>query len=50
MENVKNYDAKLFNSSKNGDLDGVVAALAQGGRVSVRHPQGFTPLLGAVHK
>ena len=38
-------DAKLFNSSLLGDLEGVVAALAQGGRVAMRNPEGHTPLL-----
>ena len=42
---VSSADAKLFNSSFNGDIDGVNAALAQGGRVAMRTPQGPTPLL-----
>ena len=31
-------DNKLFNSSIDGDLEGVVDALAQGGRVAMRNP------------
>ena len=41
---------KLYNSSVDGDLEGVVDALAQGGRVSMRNPQGFTPLSAAAQK
>ena len=48
MESTTEFDEKLFNSSLYGDLEGVMAALAQGGRVVVRHPQGFTPLHAAV--
>ena len=48
MERVTEFDVKLFNASLRGDLEGVMAALAQGGRVVVRHPQGFTPLHAAV--
>ena len=44
MESVNNIDKKLFNSSVDGDLEGVVDALAQGGRVAVRTSRGFTPL------
>ena len=47
MENVNIIDGKLFNSSCNGDIQGVVVALAQGGRVAVRGPDGGTPLLVA---
>ena len=48
MESVNTiYDKKIFNSSFLGDLEGVVDALAQGGRVSMRNPQGGTPLLVA---
>ena len=47
MESVNNIDVKLYNSSLRGDLEGVVDALAQGGRVAMRNPQGFTPLLAA---
>ena len=39
-------DKKLFKSSFYGDLEGVVDALAQGGRVAMR-TQGGTPLLAA---
>ena len=42
-----NADKKLFSSSLRGDLEGVVDALAQGGRVTMRNSQGFTPLLAA---
>ena len=49
MESVNNIDAKLFNSSFDGDLEGVANALAQGGRVSARD-RGFTPLLAAAQK
>ena len=47
MESVNNIDAKLYNSSLNGDLEGVVDALAQGGRVEMRNPGGFAPLYAA---
>ena len=40
-------DEKLFNSSRGGDLEGVVNALAQGGRVAMKNHQGATPLLTA---
>ena len=50
MESLSSSDVKLFNSSLDGDTEGVIAALAQGGRVTVRHPQGFTPFLTAVDK
>ena len=43
-------DVKLFNSSLDGDIEWVIAALAQGGRVAVRSPQGLTPLLVAAQK
>ena len=39
MESVNIMDVKLYNSSHYGDLEGVVDALAQGGRVSVRNPK-----------
>ena len=43
-----NVDVKLFNASLHGDMEGVVAALAQGGRVGHRSsPSGATPLLAA---
>ena len=35
MERVNTINAKLFSSSFGGDLEGVVNALAQGGRVAV---------------
>ena len=47
MESANTVDQKLFDLSVDGDLEGVVDALAQGGRVAVRSPQGFTPLLAA---
>ena len=37
-------DEKLLESSASGDIDGVVAALAEGGRVTVRNHRGATPL------
>ena len=44
MESVNsNIDQKLLDSSLNGDLEGVVDALAQGGRVAMRNHQGATP-------
>ena len=50
MERTNEFDKKLFSSSLNGDMEGVMAALAQGGRVAMRNPQGFTPLLIAAQK
>ena len=47
MESVNDIDAKLYNSSLDGDLEGVLDALAQGGRVSMRNSQGGTPLFPA---
>ena len=47
MESVSYWDMVLFNSSVSGDIEGVMAALAQGGRVTVRSPGGGTPLLAA---
>ena len=47
MEGLNNIDMKLFNSSLRGDLEGVVDALAQGGRVAMRNSQGFTSLIAA---
>jgi len=47
MESANTVDEKLYISSFYGDLEGVVDALAQGGRVSVRNFQGGTPLLAA---
>ena len=46
MESVNNIDMKLLGFSFRGDLEGVVDALAQGGRVAARN-RGFTPLLVA---
>ena len=50
MESINTIDKKLFNSSSDGDLRGVMDALAQGGRVAVRNNQGFTPLIVAAQK
>ena len=50
MERTTEFDVKLYNSSYNGDLEGVMAALAQGGRVAVRNHQGWTPLIAAAEK
>ena len=47
MESGSTSDAELFNSSFYGDIGGVISALAQGGRVTLRNPQGATPLLAA---
>ena len=47
MERTTEFDVKLFNSSFDGDLEGVMAALAQGGSVAWRDCRGFTPLLTA---
>ena len=47
MESISKSDAMLFYSSIAGDKGGVIAGLAQGGRVTVRGPGGSTPLLAA---
>ena len=47
MESANLFDKMLFNSSFDGDLEGVVDALAQGGRVEMRNPEGVTPLIAA---
>jgi len=49
MESVSTWDAKLSNSSFDGDIEGVIAALAHGARVTVRSPKGLTPLLFAAN-
>ena len=54
MESVSTWNTKLYNSSCDGDIEGVIAALAQGGMVTMWSPQleaqGFeTPLLAAAH-
>ena len=46
-EGAKSWDQKLFDSTINGDIDGAMAALAQGASVTVRDTKGGTPLLGA---
>ena len=38
------------NSSFYGDMEGVLAALAQGGKVTVRCPSGLTPFLVAAQE
>ena len=43
-------DLKLFNSSFDGDLEGVTSALSAGGRVNHRNRQGATPLIAAAQK
>ena len=50
MQSVNYFDAKLYNSSSCGDFEGVVDALAQGGRVTVRNHQGYSPLLAAAQE
>ena len=47
MESGSTSDVELFDSSFYGDIEGVIAALAQGGRVTAMNQQGFTPLLVA---
>ena len=47
MESPSFSDKMLFKSSLSGDKEGVIAALAQGGRVAMRNHQGFTPLIAA---
>ena len=47
MEMQTCRDAKLWNSCLDGDIEGVIAALAQGGRVTARSSDGVTPLLAA---
>ena len=47
MESVRTWDAKLFNSSLHGNIEGVIAALAQGGRVTYRNSEGATSLIVA---
>ena len=49
MERANPCDRKLYNASLGGDVDGVVAALRDDGRVTHRSPDGFTPLLAAAH-
>ena len=39
------YSLHLEINSVNGDIDGVIASLAQGGRVAFKGPRGFTPLI-----
>ena len=49
MESASTMDITLFNSSSSGDIEGVIAALAQGGSVTMRSPKGTTPLLIAAN-
>ena len=44
------FDVELFNSSHDGDLDGVMAALAKGGKVNDKSAEGATPLIVAAQK
>ena len=37
MEGVSASDVKLFHAALSGDKEGVTVALAQGGKVTVRH-------------
>ena len=50
MERANKIDIKLFRCSFDGDIEGVMDALAQGGRVEVRNFEGFSPLLAAAEK
>ena len=50
MESVSASDKKLYMSSLSGDTEGVIAALTQGGRVTMRNLQGATPLLAAAQE
>ena len=48
MESLSSTDVELYNSSLDGDIEGVIAALARGGRVTFRKPHlGATPLFAA---
>ena len=47
MEGASSLDKKLFNSSFDGDIVWVIAALALGGRVKMRNSGGATPLIAA---
>ena len=47
MESASMFDVMLYNSAVIGNLEGAKAALANGGRVGWRSPQGLTPLLAA---
>ena len=47
MEGASSLDKKLFNSSFDGDIEWVIAALALGGRVKMRNSGGATPLIAA---
>ena len=47
MEEVDILGVSLLNSSLGGDMEGVMAALAQGGSVTWRNRRGFSPFLAA---
>ena len=47
--NCLDPNVKLYNSSLDGDIEGVMAALALGGRVTSRCHEQWTPLLTAAH-
>ena len=47
MKEVDILGFSLLNSSLGGDMEGVMAALAQGGSVTWRNRQGFSPFLAA---
>ena len=46
MESLSSSDV-LFNSSFDGDIEEVIAALAQGARVTMKTSEGITPLIAA---
>ena len=50
MESVSSWDAKLYKSSFDGDIESLNDALAQGGRVTVRSSEGITPMLAAAER
>ena len=50
MDGVSSLDVKLYDAAFDGDIEGVIAALAHGGKVTVKNPQGFTPLMAAVQE
>ena len=47
MASENNIKEQLLNSSSDGDMEGVIAALEQGGRVTRRDRRKLTPLLAA---
>ena len=50
METASAWDWNLFTSSCDGDVEGVMAALAHGGRVTMRSHQGGSPFLAAAQR